>query len=114
VASDSPLDHAIVVDVERPEPGAAAASPVLGERLRAALAQGYQVILLNVADLTYCDSVTLGAIIQAYATAMRGGARVKLIHATTRFRALLAAMKLDRILETVDSDDASVEPERHE
>jgi anti-anti-sigma factor len=100
------LDRAIVVDVDRPEPGAVAAASSFGERLRTAMAQGYQLILLNVADLTYCDSVTLGAIVQAYTTALHGGARVKLIHVTKRFRELLIASRLDRILETVDGEDA--------
>ena len=104
------LDRAIVVDVAAPEPGAVAASSALGERLRAALAQGYQLILLNVADLTYCDSVTLGAIVQAYTTALRSGARVRLLHVTNRFRELLVASRLDRILET--ADDESVDSSR--
>ncbi len=82
---------------------------MLSERLRDALAQGYQLILLNVAALTYCDSVTLGAIVQAYATALRGGARVKLLHVTKRFRELLVASRLDRILEAADLEERNRE-----
>jgi len=110
VESDpNPLDRTIVVDVERPEPGAVVASSLLAERLRGALAQGYQLILLNVADLTYCDSVTLGAIVQAYMTALRGGARVRLVHVTKRFRELLVASRLDRILEAADVEEKTQE-----
>ena len=109
-----PLDRAIVVDVAAPEPGAVAVPPALSERLRGALAQGYQLILLNVADLTYCDSVTLGAIVQAYTTALRSGARVKLIHVTKRFRQLLVASRLDRILEAANTERTSIDVERHE
>jgi anti-sigma B factor antagonist len=102
----APDDRTVVVDVEPVMPGALGASPVLANRLRVLVAQGYQLILLNVADLTYCDSVTLGAIVQAYASAVRAGATLKLIHVTERFRQLLVSTKLDRIIESAESPDA--------
>lgn len=102
-------DRTVVVDVEPVVPGAVGASSVLADRLRSIVAQGYQLILLNVADLTYCDSVTLGAIVQAYASAVRGGAMLKLIHVTARFRELLVTTKLDRIIETAESADTNQE-----
>jgi anti-anti-sigma factor len=105
-------DRAVVVDVEPVAPGALGVSAALAERLRAALAQGYQLILLNVADLTYCDSVTLGAIVQAYASAIRAGGTIKLLHVTTRFRELLVATKLDRVLQSADPEPGACDPER--
>jgi anti-anti-sigma factor len=76
----------------------------LHQKLRGLLSQGYECILVNVADLTYVDSVMLGAIMQAYASAIRVGTTVKLLHASRRVKELLAVTKLDRVLETVDSD----------
>ena len=76
----------------------------LRQKLRALLSQGYSCILVNVADLTYVDSVMLGAIMQAYTSAIRVGTTVKLLHASRRVKELLAVTKLDRVLETVDSD----------
>jgi anti-anti-sigma factor len=108
----APDDRTVVVDVEPVVPGALGASPVLADRLRAVVAQGYQLILLNVADLTYCDSVTLGAIVQAYTSAIRAGGTLKLIHVTQRFRALLVATKLDRVLQSVESEKASADSDR--
>ena len=86
---------------------------VLADHLRAALAQGYQLILLNVADLTYCDSVTLGAIVEAHTSAIRAGATLKLVHVTRRLRELLAVTKLDRVIESVESTDANVDSDPH-
>jgi anti-anti-sigma factor len=105
----APDDRAVVVDIEPVVPGALGASSVLADRLRAVVAQGYQLILLNVADLTYCDSVTLGAIVQAYSSAIRAGATLKLIHVTARFRELLVTTKLDRIIETAESAETTHE-----
>ena len=75
------------------------------ETLRDLLSQGYDCILVNVAQATYIDSVMLGAIVQGYISAMRVGASVKLLHASRRVKELLAVTKLDRVLETVDSED---------
>jgi anti-sigma B factor antagonist len=99
---DPEPERAVVVDVDAPTPGAIAPTSELADRMRSVISQGYQLILLNVADLTYCDSVTLGAIVQAYSAAIRGGAHVKLIHVTRRVRELLTMTKLDKVIESVD------------
>jgi len=41
---------------------------------------------------------------QGYTSAIRVGTTVKLLHASRRVKELLAVTKLDRVLETVDSD----------
>jgi anti-anti-sigma factor len=95
----------VIVEVEggfgRGESGAAQ----LQTKLRSLLPMGYECILVNVAEVTYIDSVMLGAIVQAYASAMRVGTTVKLLNATRRVKELLAVTKLNRVLETVDSDE---------
>ena len=81
----------------------------LSKTLRGLLSQGYGCILVNVAQVTYIDSVLLGAIVQAYVSAMRAGTTVKLLHASRRVKELLAVTKLDRVLETVESGEDSSE-----
>ena len=76
----------------------------LHQKLRGLLSHGYACILVNVADLAYVDSVMLGAIVQGYVSAIRVGTTVKLLHASRRVKELLAVTKLDRVIETVDSD----------
>ena len=77
----------------------------LRETLRGLRSQGYECILVNVAQVAYIDSVMLGAIVQGYVSAMRVGATVKLLHASRRVKELLAVTKLDRVLETVESEE---------
>ena len=96
----------VVVDVQGPidrDPGAQ--HRVLLERLRALADQGYNCILLNVAEVTYVDSVLLGAVVQAYTSAVRRGVTLRLLNVTKRLRELLAITRLDTVLETVESED---------
>jgi anti-anti-sigma factor len=97
-------DRVVVVDVE-PHDRRAGPPTALTEKLARLLDQGVQCILLNVADVVYVDSVLLGAMMQAYTSAIRHGGTLKLLHASQRLRELLVVTKLDSVLETVDSPD---------
>ncbi len=100
-----PTIQPVVVDVRAvidAEPGR---PHVLTERVRGLLEGGAHYVLLNVVNLTYADSLVLGAVIQAYAAAMRQGATLKLVNTSHRFRQLLAITKLDRLIETVERPD---------
>ena len=59
------------------------------------------------ADVTYVDSVWLGAIVQGYASAIRQGGALKLLHVTKRFRELLRLTKLDTVIDSFDSEEAA-------
>ena len=98
----------VVIDVQGPiERNSEAQRRVLLERLRVLVDQGYTRILLNVAQVTYADSVLLSAVVQAYISAVRRGATLKLLNVTERFRDLLAITRLDTVLETAESEDVS-------
>ena len=84
-----------------------AAHTILHEKVRSLLAQGYKSILLNVAEVTYVDSVWLGAMVEGYVSAMRQGGTLKLLHGTTRLRKLLSVTKLDTVLELFESEEAA-------
>lgn len=96
-------DAGVVLDV-RAAPGDLDAPAMLRDRLRALAAKGYNVILLNVADVAYIDSVLLGAIVQAYVATIRSGGTFRLLNVSQRLRDLLRLTKLDRI---IDSDERS-------
>ena len=96
----------VVIDVQGPiERNSEAQRRVLLERLRVLVDQGYTRILLNVAQVTYVDSVLLGAVVQAYMSAVRRGATLKLLNVTKRLQDLLVVTKLDTVLETAESED---------
>ena len=77
----------------------------LRDRLLAEIERGQESIFLDVGLVTYLDSMLLGELVQAYASAIKRGATLKLVHATKRLRELLRVTKLDRVLETVDSEE---------
>jgi anti-anti-sigma factor len=93
-----------VVELEGRQEGAAAASR-LSAQVRDLLNQGYEYVLLNVGQLTYIDSVLLGAVVQAHVAAIRSGARLGILNATKRFRELLATTRLNRVIEVVETKE---------
>jgi anti-anti-sigma factor len=95
----------IIVEVGGGSGAAESEAAQFRDTLRGYLSQGYDCILVNVAQLTYIDSVMLGAIAQGYISAMRVGATMKLLHASRRVKDVLTVTKLDRVLETIDSED---------
>lgn len=105
-------DTPVVVDVRATIDAAPSHPQILTEHVRSLLEDGAHYILLNLINITYADSLVLGAVIQAYASAMRRGATLKLMNASKRFRELLAVTKLDRVIETVESDESDVKGQR--
>jgi len=99
---EHPEGHTVTVDVRglNVEGGDGAA---LCGRVHALVEQGFKLVLLNVADLARVDSVTLGVLVQAYTSAAKAGGTLKLQHATSQLRELLAVTKLDRVIGLVDS-----------
>ena len=93
----------IVVDVRATIDREPTRPTVLTEHVRDLLEHGAHYVLLNVINITYADSLVLGAVMQAYASAIKRGATLKLVNTSHRFRQLLAVTKLDRVIETVDS-----------
>ena len=94
----------VVVNVPDPAEREGDDYTFLRDGVRRLLADGCNLILVNVAQVNHGDSVLLGAIMQAYTSAIRQGARLKLLHVSVRFRDLLAVTKLDKILEFETND----------
>jgi anti-anti-sigma factor len=78
---------------------------VLLARIRALANQGYKSIILNVEQLTDVDSMAVGTLAHAYISATRIGAALKLLHVMPQLKGLLEMTKLDRVIETVDSEE---------
>ena len=76
----------------------------LRDRLVSSIERGERSILLDVGQVSYIDSLLLGELVQAYASAIKRGATLKLINVTSRLRELLRVTKLDRVLPSTDND----------
>jgi anti-anti-sigma factor len=105
-AVNEPDEAPVVVDVGAAINAAPSHPQILAEHVRRLLEDGAHYFLLNLINLTYADSLVLGAVMQAYVTAIHRGATVKLINTSKRFRDLLAVTKLDRVIETVDAGES--------
>ena len=99
-------DHAkpVVVDVAAVLARESQAPRAITEQVRGVLEEGAHYVLLNMVNITYADSLVLGAIMQAYASAISRGATLKLLNASYRVRQLLAITKLDKVIQTVDTN----------
>ena len=76
----------------------------LRDRLISAIEEGHGSVLLDVGQISYLDSLLLGELVQAYASAIKRGATLKLVNTTRRLRELLHITKLEKVLQTVDED----------
>ena len=90
------------MDVADPVEHEAGEYTVLIDAVRRLVAEGHKHIVLNVSRVNHGDSVLLGAIMQAYTSAVRQGASLKLQHVNKRFGQLLSVTKLDSVLERED------------
>ena len=115
-ASNTQPGRVVVVDVPAIPSDEVAVPRALADHLKTVVRKGYDVVVLDVSALTHPDSMTLGAIVQTYVSAVRGGGTVKLTNVSKRFRELLAVTKLDRIMEIVDvaADADRVTVDAHE
>ena len=105
-------EQAVVIDVRATIDAAPSRPQALAERVRGLLEGGAHYILLNFINLTYADSMVLGAVMQAYVSAIGRGATLKLVNTSKRFRDLLAITKLDRVIETIEGDDSAANGRR--
>jgi anti-anti-sigma factor len=101
-AANPPARRVVVVDVPTVPSDEVAVPRALADHLRRVVGKGYAVIVLDVASLSHPDSITLGAIVQTYVSAVKGGGTVKLANVSKRFRELLTVTKLDRVMEIVE------------
>jgi len=105
--TNSPAQRTVTVAVpEDPTSDELTVPHALATRLRMVVEQGFDLILLDVSKLSHCNSMTLGAIVQTYVTAVRGGGTVKLLHVRRRFRELLSVTKIDRVIEILDQEES--------
>jgi anti-anti-sigma factor len=97
--------NTVTVDIQGQLDRGGGSATALRDHVRPLMARGHDLVLLNVANVSYVDSELLGAIVQAHVSAIRAGVRLKLLHVTKRFRELLKIAKLDTVIESVDSEE---------
>jgi anti-anti-sigma regulatory factor len=106
--SEVGLRKRIVVDVEPAAEREDGDYRAFVEGLRTLARDGYTEILLDVGGVPNADSMLLGAIAWAWTSALRYGTTIRLLHPNAQLRNLLSVTKLDRLLETTDTENGDV------
>ena len=105
MASPQPTsDHIVVVNTQGRVTTEGDSAARLRDRLVSSIEGGQRSILLDMGQVSYMDSLLLGELVQAYASAVTRGATLKLINVTSRLRELLRVTKLDRVLRSAEND----------
>ena len=81
---------------------------VLRDTLKDLLGKGQKKILLNLGDVNYVDSITVGVLISALTSVRNQGGELKLLHLTKKIRAVLQITKLDTVFHILDDETEAI------
>lgn len=93
-----------VLEVEGDITLASTAATKLSDRVRTALVEGRNRILLDLGKVRYVDSSGLGELIEAYAATRNRGGQLKLVNVGRRVNDLLVMTKLLTIFDCYDNE----------
>jgi anti-sigma B factor antagonist len=81
---------------------------VLRDTVKDLLGKGQKKILLNLADVNYVDSITVGVLISALSSVRNQGGELKLLHLTKKVRTVLEITKLDTVFHILDDETEAI------
>lgn len=83
------------------------------ETLRVTLAHlvkaGHTQILLNLAEVSYIDSVGLSTLVASYTSARKSGGDVKIVSLTKRIRDVMQITRLSTVFDICDSVESALQ-----
>ena len=100
------LDRVFEVDNEA---DASVSDGSVKKQVTSLLADGYRGLLLNLSDVPYMDSTSVGELVSAFITVRNNDGVLKLVGPTERIRELLSVAKLDRVFEVYDNEADAVQ-----
>src|SRR5271166_4088440 len=81
---------------------------VLGEKVKAVVAEGKKKVVMNMDNITFIDSAGLGTLVAAHHSAKGQGASLRLCHLGTKFQEVLQITKLMTIFEVYNTEAEAV------
>ena len=106
--SERTVGDVVIVDVSGKVTLGDGGDVVLKDKMQSLVQQGRKKVLLNLAEVSYVDSAGLGEIVQSYATVMKNGGALKLLHVTKRIKDLLSITKLLTVFETYENEAEAI------
>ncbi len=98
-------DHAVVTAAGEID---AATADTVATAVSGALHDGYQLVLLDFARVTFIDSTGLGVLVKSHRIAESTGARFCVVHPTPQTRKLILVLGLDQLLHIYDNADQAL------
>jgi len=83
-------------------------SEAFRERIKRLVEEGRTRIILNLADLSYLDSVGLSSLVASYTSARKQGGDLKLLQLTKKIHNLLQITRLSTVFEIYDTLEDAV------
>ena len=83
-------------------------SSVLRDTVKDLLGKGYKKILLNLGDVNYIDSITVGELISAFTSVRNQGGELKLLHLTKKVRTVLEITRLYTVFHVLDDEAEAI------
>lgn len=80
----------------------------LQEQIASLLARGHKLILIDMADVQYMDSTSVGDLVVSYTTATSQGGQLKLLALPDRIRELLDIHHLSSVFQDFETEDEAV------
>ena len=81
---------------------------VLRDTIKDLLGKGHKKILLNLSDVNYIDSITVGELISAFTSVRKQGGELKLLHLTKKVRRVLQITKLYTVFHVLDDEAEAI------
>ena len=98
-------DHAVVTAVGEID---AATADTVGEAVTRAFADGYRLVLLDFAGVSFIDSTGLGMLVRAHRTAETSDAAFAVVRPTPQTRKLIRVLGLDQLLHVHDTHEQAL------
>ena len=83
-------------------------SSVLRDTVKELLGKGHKKILLNLGDVNYIDSITVGELISAFTSVRNQGGELKLLHLTKKVRTVLEITRLYTVFQVFDDEAEAI------
>lgn len=101
-------DNIIILDLDGPLTSGVG-DVMLREAMNAYVAEGWQNILLNLAEVSRIDSTGIGELVASIKLANRFGSKVKLVNIDTKVRHVLDLSRILPLLDFHESEEKALE-----
>lgn len=83
-------------------------SIALRTAVRNLIAEGKTKVLLNMSDISYCDSSGIGELVSSFSAIQREGGSMKLLNLTKKLKELMSITKLLTVFDNFEDEEAAL------